>query len=393
MDGLIPVVERPGWPDLPSGDEVWIGQLGRGDLVCSECVHDPAVRKAVSDINDDAVCGYCGGTNAPFAEDSLVFEYVYRCLCQEYGDPWLESMVWDKEDGKWLGIRQPSDTWDVLAENDSPLGDGSALADSFSSRIEHDWHRLGSEAGLTEERLLWGWDSFEQRLLDGPRFLFSRTYAETGEESVESVFGFIARLAEHIDTDFIKTCATGKVLFRARSDERPLTTASELGSPTPAQAKPQRMSAAGVPCFYAAEHQATAEAEISKATHEFVSVGQWVTTTELTYADFASEFEFPSLFDYPASRTRPYISFLRDFVERIMRPTSDELGEANSYLATQVLTEYLRYSIPLADRRGVDAVRYPSRTHTGGTNWVIFGEPDRAEVPILKFNAVLPATN
>ena len=58
---------------------------------------------------------------------------------------------------------------------------------------------------MAEKRHVWGWDSFEKRLLTGPRFLFSATEAEWGEESVESVFRFLARLAERITTGFLKT--------------------------------------------------------------------------------------------------------------------------------------------------------------------------------------------
>ena len=391
MDEWDLITEHPAWPELRRDYDSHITGFGSDRLVCSECVHDPAVWKAVSDFIDGTECGYCGRTGTPCVADCVVFEYVYRCLIQEYSDPSLELIWYDKEDDKWVGIAT-LDTHDVLHETDDPLGDGSTLAAKFDSWIVHDWYALDSEIGVLEDRLIWSWNSFEKRLLNGPRFFFSRTDAEVGEESAASIFGFIAELAQRIGTDFIKTRDTGQTLFRARSNARHLSTADELGSPTPAKAKPQRMSAAGVPCFYAAEDPATAEKETLKAVDELLSVGQWVTTTELIYADFASELEFPSLYDYPASRARPYIRFLRNFVQRIMRPTSDELGDANSYLATQVLTEYLRYSIPLTDRRGVDAIRYPSTANEGGTNWVIFGQPDRGKLPMVRLDAVLSAT-
>lgn len=392
MDEWDLITEHPDWPDPRPCYESHITGFRCDGLVCSECVHNPAVWKAVSEFIDGLECGYCERTDTPCVADCVVFEYVYRCLVQEYGDPWLEGMIPDKEEGGWIAITE-FDAWDVLAETDSPLGDGTALADAFCASIEHDWYQLDSEAGTWEDRLLWSWDSFEQRLLNGPRFLFSRTEAEFGEVSAKSIFSFIAELAERIDADFVKTCDTGQVLFRVRSDTRYLRTKDELGSPTLAQAKPQRMSAAGVPCFYAAEDQATAEAEITRATDKLASVGKWVTTTELTYVDLASEFELPSLFDYPESIKRPHIIFLREFITRIMRPPSNDLGDANSYLATQVLTEYLRYRIPLTDRERVDAIRYPSRANEGGTNWVIFGQPDRGKAPTVRLDAVLPATN
>ena len=136
------------------------------------------------------------------------------------------------------------------------------------------------------------------------------------------------------------------------------------------------MSAAGVPCFYAAEDRQTAVKEV-KARGQCVSVGWWATTAPILYADFATRSKMPSLFDYPASKDRPFISFLREFVQRIERPARRDLGDANSYLATQVLAEYLRYSLPSGDRVGIDAVRYPSSVREGGVNWVIFGQPDR----------------
>ena len=92
----------------------------------------------------------------------------------------------------------------------------------------------------------------------------------------------------------------------------------------------------------------------------------------------------PSLFDYPASKDRPFISFLREFVKRIERPARQDLGDANSYLATQVLVEYLRYSLPVDDRVGIDAVRFRSSRRKGGVNWVIFGQPDREPTPRIQ---------
>ena len=377
-----PQAWQTGLPELPSEYEHGFAADARGErLVCSLCISDVAVREAVLDINGEAVCDYCGGSSPPFAQADFLFEYVYRCLCQEYGDPWLHGIWPDKEEGGWIGIT-PLDTYDVLA--DGPFADGSAVAESFVDSIHHDWYEIGSEAGLAEERHIWGWDSFEKRLLTGPRFLFSATEAEWGEESVESVFGFLARFAERIKTGFLKTHDPGLVLFRARAKRlETFRTADELGSPSASHASPQRMSAAGVPCFYAAEDRQTAVKEV-KVRGQCVSVGRWATTAPILYADFATRPAMPSLFDYPASKDRPFISFLREFVKRIERPARQDLGDANSYLATQVLAEYLRYSLPVDDRVGIDAVRFRSSRRKGGVNWVIFGQPDREPTPRIQ---------
>ena len=378
---------QTGLPQLPSGYEHGFSGARGGRLVCGRCVSDPAVRKAVFDITFEAVCDYCGRSAPPFAQADVLFEYVYRCVTQEYGDPWLHAIWPDKEEGGWIGITE-LDTYDVLAAADGPFADDSPVIERFADSIEHDWYEIGSEAGLTEERAIWGWDSFEKRLLTGPRFLFSATEAKSGEESAESVFRFIAGFAERIKTGFLKTHDPGLALFRARADESQVfTTAAKLGSPPASEAVPQRMSAAGVPCFYAAEDCDTAVEEVKASHSQCVSVGSWTTTTPLQYADFAGQPAMPSLFDYPASRDRPFISFLREFVKRIGRPARRDLGDANSYLATQVLAEYLRYSLPAGDRVCIDAIRYPSSVRDAGVNWVIFGRPDCGPTPRIQLAA------
>ena len=372
---------RSGLPELPLAFEHGFAAVVNEGLVCGGCASDLIVRLVVCDVGDEAVCRYCGGTTGPFAEVADLFEYVYRCLLQEYDDPWLHGIVPDKEAGGWIAITE-LDIWDVLAEEDCPLGDGGALAEAFAGLIEHDWYEIGSEAGLPGDRRIWGWDSFERRLLTGPRFLFSSTDAEWGEESAEALFEYLAELAEQVQDGFVKKHEPGLSLFRSRSHrEHVFTTADKLGSPPAAKTVPQRMSAAGVSCFYASEDAETARAEIRRRDDDRVSIGCWATTAPLVYVNFVSRPAMPSLFDYPGSQQRTYIRFLHDFVERIQRPASEDLGDANSYLATQVLAEYLRYSLPTSHRRGVDAVRYPSSIHPGGANWVIFGQPDRESTP------------
>ena len=389
-------VEEPAgeWPDWPLGhapEEKYRAFGGSGDLVCSQCVIDPAVRDAVFDIDDESVCGYCDGTVGPFAEDSDVFEYVYRCLGQEYDDPEHGPLFYDKEEHRYFGVTT-LDTWEVLGEIDSPFVDGGALEQAFEALVDHDWYRLESQIGEYHERLMWGWDSFKRRLIDGPRFLFSLTETEMGEESAQSLFQFLSEFAAEVESKFVKKCKPKKVLYRARAAEEIVTSAKKLGSPPPKHTGPQRTSAAGVSCFYAAEDRATAEKEITAKKNEQVSLGKWVSKRPLTYVDFVDEPELPSLFDYPRSQQRPYVLFLREFVKEISQPADPKIGDANAYLATQVLAEYLRFGMPVGDGHGVDAVRYPSTAHQGGVNWVIFGRPDRKKPRVVKLVSAQPAT-
>lgn len=376
----------PDWPQAAAPVEKYATFGGRGDLVCSECVTDCAVREKVLTIHSDEVCAYCDGTLGPFGRDTDVFEYVYRCLGQEYGDPWHGPLFYDTEEDRHFGVTKLN-TWELLNEVDSPFADGSAVEQEFETLIEHEWYRLDSQVGEYHEQLVWGWDSFERRLINGPRFLFSLSEAEMGEKSARSLFGFLATFAAEVESNFVKTCKPGRVLYRARAAQKILRSARKLGSPSPKHTGPQRMSAAGVSCFYAAEYKATAVKEVPAKRTEQVSVGEWVTTRPLMYADFADEPTLPSLFDFPRSEQRPYVFFLREFVERIRRSPDSKIGDANSYLATQVLAEYLRFGMPVAGGHGLDAVRYPSAKGDGGINWVIFGRPDRHDPPSVKLVA------
>ena len=221
------------WPDWPLGHEPiekYETFGGSGELVCSECVIDPAVRDEVFCIDDEAVCGYCEGTLGPFAEDTVVFEYVYRCLGQECGDPWHGPLFYDKEEDCHFGITK-LETWELLGEVDSPFADGSALEQAFETLITHDWYRLDSQVGEYYEQLVWGWKSFERRLIDGPRFLFSLSKAEMGEESAQSLFRFLDAFAAEVGSGLIKPCEAGLELYRARASKNALRSAKKLGSP------------------------------------------------------------------------------------------------------------------------------------------------------------------
>lgn len=384
--------EWPDWPPSYEPFEKYETFGGSGKLVCSSCVVDAAVREAVLVLERDAACGYCGSSEGPFGDDDKVFEYVLRCLYQEYGDPVQEAIFWDKEDGAWIGISE-LEPWDLLQDAGDPFDDASAVAEAFAMSVEHDWFRLDSQVGEYHERLAWGWDSFEKRLIHGPRFLFSLTEAEMGEESAQSLFRFLGEFAAEVESSFVKTCKPKKELYRARAAEEVLTSAKKLGSPPPKRTGPQRMSAAGVSCFYAAEDPDTAVKEVPATETQQVTVGQWVTTRPLVYADFVDEPELPSLFDYPRSKQRPYTFFVREFVKRISRPADPRIGDANAYLGTQVLAEYLRFGMPVADGHGIDAVRYPSAAPGGGVNWVIFGRPDRRKPRSVKLVSSKPATS
>ena len=147
-----------------------------------------------------ARCDFCGRRTPPFGDVDELFEYVYQCLLLEYGDPDKHGIIWDKEDGRYAGIRE-LDTYEVLYEVGDPLGDGSALTRSVAESIEHCWYLIGSEVGTIDERSVWSWthlsDGFSQDpgSCSPPRRLTPTTHRRCQQErfsrscqSLESTF-------------------------------------------------------------------------------------------------------------------------------------------------------------------------------------------------------------
>ncbi len=224
------------------------------------------------------------------------------------------------------------------------------------------------------------------RLQSGPRFLSWLPGPVTGHVDPQSLLDYLGELANDTVSGYLKTLRADEVLHCARWHETEhFTDAADLGSRCPDIASPQTMSAAGVSCFYAAREPTTAIKEVAQETLSRTSVGTWRTTQPPTFADFAPAPEKPSLQDHPASNRRADIVFLREFIKRISQSPDEARGDANAYLGTQVLAEYLRCFMPVDGKHGIDAIRYPSTRCPGGVNLVLFGRPDHDDPPVVDY--------
>ncbi|MCA1675139.1 MAG: RES family NAD+ phosphorylase [Actinobacteria bacterium] len=189
----------------------------------------------------------------------------------------------------------------------------------------------------------------------------------------------MATVAAQLQTQFAKRSDSCLLLYRARC-----AGAGQYTSADETRVTVRRAGKAAVPergrsgLFLCRRGYTTALMEIRAESDEMVAIGEWVVRQPLVYADFVHDLARPSLFDPVGAKNRRHVQFLRDFVTRIRQPKDLDTGDANSYLATQVLSEFLRYELPTPWKTGVDAVRCPSSIHPGGVNWVIFGRPTEA---------------
>lgn len=223
------------WADLPSLPEEFDYGFRNDpafDVVCAQCVHDEALRRFAVILEPARPCDFCGDSEQTQSSVDALFEYVYRSLLREYEDPAGSHLIFDKEEDNWFGV-DVLDTSDLLGDLGSPLGDGTRLHALFCRAIEHDWYRIDTEVGSMEQRLIWSWQSFKDRIQAGPRFLFDADAAEFGGFSVADLFSYFDTCAAHLQQGLVKIEAPGLVLARARpTDSRVFSEPEDLGPAT-----------------------------------------------------------------------------------------------------------------------------------------------------------------
>ena len=381
--------ERADWAKLPAlPDELAYGFSTGTDyqIVCANCVTDAALRRFAFTRAPSDHCHFCGDSSEMQSDIDDLFEYVYRCLLREYEDPDTSHLLYDKDEGEWFGV-DVLDTGDVLHYEGSPLGDSTELHALFCAAVRNDWYVIDSEVGTVDQRFIWSWGSFKERIQAGPRFLFDQQATAAGEFSATSLFGYLDTCAAQLQGQLVKVADPGLTLYRARKDESTsYSQPGDLGPPPETQTRAQRMSAEGVSVFYGSEDQSTAVMETRPDPSELVSVGQWASTKPIRYFDLGTPLPVPSLFDASFAHTRPFSRFCNSFASEVSTPLPADAVPANEYLATQVLTEHLRWKLPTYGGQGVDAIRYPS-TFSGEANWVVFVGPEACGPP--GFNLLL----
>jgi len=308
-----------------------------------------------------------------------LFEYMHGCLTVEYDKP-ANGVGWNGAEGGWL--LPVMDSWDLLDVLDEPLAH-EGLAELFAVSFDQQWCQRDPYSLAPHDRLVFGWQSFVERVRHERRYLFLRPAPSpsraAGDEiqiwdMLDEVGLAIARVEHHL----VRTSTAGMSVMRGRRHrpQESFSDAEALGSPPLHFTRPLRMSPAGISMFYAAEDLETVAAEVP-ATHEEPSrtVARWALEEDLCYLDLTDVPSVPSIFDMSASRERPWLRFLRAFATEISMPVSDQTAEVE-YVPTQIFTEYIRHVFRTSQGRDLAGVRYNSAAYPGGVCWVLFQGPE-----------------
>lgn len=357
-------IEQRGWTSV-------------GASVCPECLDDRVLKAAAKRAADAFACDFCDETSdvEPLAAPvDVILPLIVDGLRAEYEDP-IEQVPYDSSEGGWQVV-EPQDTWDVLQDHEV-TGNSDLLA-VLSNAIDRQWVQRDPFQPSPHQALVWGWAGFRRFVTHERRYTFllpqagapeQRSWGEIPPEDVPTALGQAIA-----DGGLARVLPAGTRLFRSRphgSHER-FSEAADLGSPPTAEAKTNRMSAAGISVFYGASTRDGAVAEVrAYAPDEHMTVAEFLTDRPLPIIDLVALRGVPSLFDERRRHLRAARSFVHDFAEDVARPAKPDDKQRLDYVPTQVIAEYLRHEFPHPQGQ-IGGLRWRSSVDPAVTNCVLF---------------------
>lgn len=330
-------VDARGWSDV-------------GTTICSSCVLDEALVAAVQDHGGTDPCDYCGelpsgpDASSPF---ELVLELVVDGLNHEYEPP-IEQMAWDEG---FVGT--VFDTWDLLFELEVTEREDVHRALHKAIRNEH-WCQRDPYAATPAEALKWGWEAFREFVKHRRRFTFLTTdHTTAGGAGMIPMHAMPAAIADAVEeVGLVKELPVGTEWWRVRPHPASETysSAADLGTPSDAVARDNRMSPKGIGAFYGASTASGARAEVAGYADPAYdgSIGKFATTVPLAVVDLRELPDYPSLFDPARRHLRAPLEFLYGFVKDATEVADPADKQNLDYVPTQVVAETFRYDLPVA---------------------------------------------
>ena len=354
------------------------GWSSPGDkYVCSECVFDYALKAFVLAEADSEGCDYCGEAVPTIHVDHLI-EKIANSLYLEWGNP-DEELPYETREGGYQGaIYDTDEIIDDAAENQVLQDD---IIDAFRGRLwcERDYFGLKWHQALSV-----GWMAFCDLVKHHNRYMFLSEEDEAGGHWSND--GVPAGRMLHELGELIKELGLVHVLpadtdiYRARlsSSGESFMTAAELGSPPTDRALyASRMSAAGISMFYGAFDPDTClkELDYDQGKHT-ASIARFKTTSDSQVVSLTDVPSIPSIYDDEQRRQRDALRFLHEFLYDFAKPITKDDKERIDYVPTQIVTEFIRYSMTDGNGGKLVGVKYPSARERAGECIVLFVDND-----------------
>ena len=359
----------------------------KGHVVCAACFGDPHIKHAIVERRSADHCDYCRATGdgVVAAELTAVMEFMLPQIELEYASA-DQSLPRDPETKDRMFPEEEFDSRELLEthiELELPNDDdGTLVADIASALPEQDWCLVNPLGTPDDEAIGNSWEAFKKVVKHRRRFFFLQhtdrdLYHDlTWGEAAYNVPELLERISKFAhDHSLIIRLASGSLWFRVQQlgDGEHDFSPRRMGPPPYELANlPNRMSPAGIPMFYGAIDQETALTEVADHSARFASA-RFETMKDVFVLDLRLAPPVPSLFDPVFAKDRAVAMFMHSFIadfrariDRMRRPHVD-------YLPTQVITEYFRTAVKLADNKPILGVLYSS-TKNARDAIVLFAE-------------------
>ena len=349
--------------------------------VCHACVGDKFLAKQVEQEGTRGECTYCRATNTAVTLADLS-NRIHRVL-EEHFIPVAECDVPEQ-------FRQGLNDTEAVIEEVAGLEQdiAAAVRDCLFKRLAQTENVAGGEENPYNHRMLYGeheadtsdrrsawWDSKEE-IRSRARF-FGATTAAT----LERIFEDLASLKTIWGKPVVREIKPGdrdSSFWRARTAHSESEIQSileslsgQLGPPPSDKATAGRMNAEGIPVFYGALEEETCVSEVRAPVGSFVVLVKFDLLAPINVLDLEAlsnpESEV-SHFDPHYNEKRSRERFLKELVAEMSRPVMPH-EEAQEYIATQVVSEYLANRF---EPRLNGIIFSSAQTGGGGHNIVLF---------------------
>lgn len=350
--------------------------------VCGRCVQDAYLRDKLNGARRKQKCTFCGARMA--ANVDVLLECLMETIRYYYTDP-AEELPYDSSEGGYQG--EVLDNYELIQDQLEEWTDNESLIEYVVGALDDNGWCRRDYFGLSKyDALRYGWSEFARQVKHETRYLFFPDAADRYSEHTDGVLpqNMLEALGElFTEYKLFGTIEPDQELKRARVvkvGER-LNTAGELGTaPQSLALSPNRMSPAGIPMFYAAFDRQTAVAETyepRRGRRREIALATFRPARALRVLDLVTLPPIPSMFEPELRAQLDPIRFLHAFAADLSKPVKRDGMAHTEYVATQIVTEYVRYRMKDPGGAPLDGIVYRSSRNHRGRATVIFATSEQ----------------
>ena len=305
---------------------------------CEKCFSDYFIVKMIQSLGEEGNCGYCSNKNVfcidtqELAEFFSPFLNLYTAVDDfmplEELKTYQGLRIWEIIQEDWEPFSEYTKQEELLRDIAQGTGidpDDNILFSTFVRNMDEYW---GDDR--EDEDSVAIWQTFTEELKWKNRYFTSEV---VDLDQLEHLLQFIGREFKYSEN---------RILYRARhSEKNKVYQPNEIGKPPQDRATNGRANPNGIPCLYLASDEMTAIAEIRPYKNDYVTVGRFTITRNLSLIDLReiSPFQFATDEDFVDSIKQ--IVLLNTLGADLKKPINPRAG-ALEYLPTQYLCEFIK---------------------------------------------------